>query len=227
MSEARPPQHRRLSDRPLLHDHPVAFRVSLVLWGLGGLLFIALAVPPVADAAQAIDDWIYRVAVDAEAGPLTAAAKAFDVVGSTWVTAPVSVVVAGYLLWRARWEALAFWVLAMTASQLLIGPMKALYERERPPLPLVETSGYSFPSGHAVAGAAIVLSLVIVLVRAGPRRRNLEMIAVGFAVAMAMSRVYLRVHWLSDVVAGAALGAAVAIAAAAFVHWADEYRHNR
>lgn len=210
----------------MLHDHPVAFRISLLLWALGGLLFIVLAVPSTADAAQAIDDWVYRIAVDVEAGFLTAIAEALDFVGGTWVTAPVSVLVAGYLLWRARWEALAFWLLAMTSSQLLIGPVKALYERERPPLRLVETSGYSFPSGHAVAGAAIILSLVIVLVPAGPRRRNLEMIAAGFAVAMAMSRVYLRAHWLSDVVAGAALGAAVAIAAAALVHWADDYRHR-
>jgi undecaprenyl-diphosphatase len=226
MTEAQPPQ-RRLSERPLLHDHPLALRVSLLLWFLGGLLFIVLAVPPLADAAQVIDDWAYRIAVDMEAGFFTAVAKAFDFVGSTWVTAQVSIVVALYLLWRSRWEALVFWVLAMTASQLLIGPVKSLYERARPPLPLVDTSGYSFPSGHAVAGAAIIISLAIVLVRAGPRRRNLEMIAATFAVAMAMSRVYLRAHWLSDVVAGAALGAAVAIGAALLVHWVDEYRHGR
>ena len=129
-----------------------------------------------------------------------------------------------YMLHRLSGVALAlflpvhFWVLAMAVSQFLIGPMKLLYERERPPMPLVETTSFSFPSGHAVAGAAIAVSLVIVFVPSGPRRRNLEMLAAAFAVLMALSRVYLRAHWLSDATAGAALGVAVAIGAAALIH---------
>jgi undecaprenyl-diphosphatase len=108
----------------------------------------------------------------------------------------------------------------------LIGPFKNLYERARPPLPLVETSSFSFPSGHAVAGAAVAVALVIVLVPAGPKRRNLEIAAAAFAVLMAMSRVYLRAHWLSDVAAGASLGIAVAITSATVVHWLHD-RHLR
>ena len=131
-----------------------------------------------------------------------------------------------FLLVRRRWEALTFWVSAMAVSQVLIGPLKALYGRERPPLPLVETSAASFPSGHSVAGAAIAVALVIVLVPAGPRRRVLELAAVIAATAMAMSRVYLRAHWLSDVVAGAALGAAISIVAAVVVHRIDDRRHG-
>jgi undecaprenyl-diphosphatase len=215
---------RRLEERPLLRDHPIAFRFSLILWALGGLLFIALAVPPLADLVQDVDDRVFEAAVDLEAAVPVAIAKVLDVVGSTWVTAPLMVLVGIFLLARRRWEAFSFWVLAMVGSQLLIGPVKGLYERARPPMPLVETSGFSFPSGHSVAGAAIAISLAIVLVPAGPMRRNLEMLAAGFAVAMALSRVYLRAHWLTDVAAGAAMGAAVAIGAAALVHWFDRRR---
>jgi membrane-associated phospholipid phosphatase len=107
----------------------------------------------------------------------------------------------------------------MLLSQVMIGPIKASYARPRPPLPLVETTGYSFPSGHAVAGAAIAISLVVVLVPVGPRMRNLEMIAGAFAVIMGISTVYLRAHWLSDAVAGVALGAAVAIGVAVVMHY--------
>jgi undecaprenyl-diphosphatase len=212
---------RRLEERPLLEDHPLAFRLSLLLWAFGGLVFVALAVPSLTDILQGIDDWVYRIAVDLEAAVPVALAKVLDVVGSTWVTAPLMVLVGVALAVQRRWEALGFWCLSMAASQVLIGPVKNLYERARPPLPLVETTGFSFPSGHSVAGAAIAISLVIVLVPAGPRRRNLEMIAAAFTVAMALSRVYLRAHWLSDVAGGVALGAAVAIAAAALVHWLD------
>lgn len=219
-----PDPQRRLEARPLLRDHPLVFRLSLVLWAFGGLVFVALAIPVLADVVQSVDDWVYDLMVDLEAALPVALAKGLDFIGSTWVTAPVIIIVGLYLLIRRRWEALTFWALAMVGSQLLIGPMKGLYERARPPLPLVETSGFSFPSGHAVAGAAIAVALVIVLVPAGQRRRNLEMLAAAFAVFMALSRVYLRAHWLSDAAGGAALGAAVAIGAAALVHWVDGIR---
>jgi membrane-associated phospholipid phosphatase len=221
-----PETPRRLEERPLLQDHPGAFRLTLVLWVLGLFVFIALAIPALADLVQGVDDRVYELAVDLESSVVVAPAKALDFIGSTWVTAPVMILVGVFLAFRRRWEALAFWFLAMVGSQLLIGPMKNLYERARPPLPLVETSGFSFPSGHAVAGAAIAVSLVIVLVPAGTKRRNLEMLAAAFAVAMALSRVYLRAHWLSDALGGAALGAAVAIAAALLVH-RIEARRNR
>ena len=218
---------RRLDERPLLQDHPGAVRLALVLLALGLFVFVALVIPALADIVQEIDDWAYEVAIELEASVAVALAKALDFVGSTWVTAPVIVLVGVYLIFRKRWEALTFWFLAMLGSQLLIGPMKNLYERARPPLPLVETSGYSFPSGHAVAGAAIAVSLVIVLVPAGPKRRNLEMLAAAFAVLMALSRVYLRAHWLSDALGGAALGTAVAIGAALLVHRIDGLRARR
>lgn len=85
--------------------------------------------------------------------------------------------------------------------------------------PLVGTTSYSFPSGHAVAGAAIAIALVMLLVPVGQRRRNLEMIAAAFAVIMGLSRVYLRAHWLSDAVAGVAMGAGVVIGVAAVMHF--------
>jgi len=218
------PDRRRLAERPLLTDHPAARRIAVVLWVLGGLLFLALAIPLTAEWVQAVDDAVYRMAIDLELGFLVWVAEAMDFIGSTLVVAPVMVLVTVFLLWKRRWESLAFWVLAMAGSQLLIGPVKALYARPRPPLPLVETTGFSFPSGHAVAGAAVALALVIVLVPAGPKRRNLEILAGAFAILMALSRVYLRAHWLSDAAAGAALGAAVSIGAAVLVHYVDRRR---
>jgi undecaprenyl-diphosphatase len=207
-----------IADHPLLHDHPVALRVAGLLWLAGGLLFIALAQPDIADRVQVVDDAIHRAAVAAEWWPFVIGARVLDFVGSVWVTVPVMVVVAIWLIRRRRWEGLVFWVVAMALSQLAVGPIKALYARPRPPVSLVETTSFSFPSGHSVAGAAIVISLVIVLVPAGPKRRNLELIAAAFAVVMALSRVYLRAHWLTDVTAGAALGAAIAILTAVVVH---------
>lgn len=216
----------RLQIRPLLHDHPVALRIALMLWALSAFLFVALAVPPFADAVQSIDDVVHRWAVSAEFDPALAVAKVLDFIGSAWVTWPLMIAVAVWLTWRRRWEAFFSWALAMAVSQLMIGPVKELYMRVRPLMPLVETTGWSFPSGHSVAGAAIAIAAVIVLVPAGPKRRNLEMLAVAFAMVMALSRVYLRAHWLTDVAAGAALGAAIAIGAAALMHRLDDRRRG-
>ncbi|MFV9672373.1 MAG: phosphatase PAP2 family protein [Acidimicrobiia bacterium] len=217
-------EQRRLTERPLLTDHPAARRLAIALWVLGVLLFLALAIPITADWVQVVDDWVHALAIDLENGFAVGLAEAMNLVGSTWVVTPVMVLTAAFLLWKRRWEALAYWVLAMVGSQLLIGPIKSLYARPRPPMALVETTGYSFPSGHAVAGAAVAVALVIVLVPAGPKRRNLEILAAAFAVLMALSRVYLRAHWLSDTVSGAALGAGVAIGAAALVHFVEQRR---
>ncbi|MCH7670288.1 MAG: phosphatase PAP2 family protein [Acidobacteria bacterium] len=218
---------RRLESRPLLADHPIALRITLALWVLGGALFIALAVPVLEAFVQGVDVVVHQLAVDLEFSPAVRMAVGLDFLGGTWVTVPVMILVGAYLAWRRRWEGVMYWGLSMLVSQILIGTTKAAYERSRPPLSLVETTGFSFPSGHAVAGAAIVIALVIVLVPAGLRRRNLEMLAAAFAVIMGLSRVYLRTHWLSDVVAGVALGAAVAVGVAVAMHYVVLWESDR
>lgn len=217
----------RLQADPLLQDHPVAWRIALGLWFLSALLFLVLAIPVFAAVVQSIDDVAHRWAVSGEWDPAVAVARILDFIGSGWVTWPVIVAVACWLAWRRRWEAFLSWVLTMAASQVLIGPVKDWYMRPRPSMSLVETTGWSFPSGHSVAGAAISVALVIVLIPPGPKRRNFEMLAAAFAVLMALSRVYLRAHWLSDVAAGAALGAAMAIGIAALMHRIDDRRRDQ
>jgi undecaprenyl-diphosphatase len=200
-----------------MEDHPVVDAIAAILMAIGLGLFVALAVPSLATSVQQVDDAVWGWAVDAEWAPAVVLAKGLDLLGRTWVTAPIMAAIALLLVWRRRWKTLSFWVVAMAASQLLIGPMKGLYERDRPPNPLVATNDLSFPSGHAVATAAIAIALVIVFVPSGPKRRNLELVAAAVAILMAASRVYLRAHWSTDALAGAALGAAVVIVTAAMV----------
>ena len=205
----------------------MALRIALGLWVFSALLFMAIAVPTLKDAVQAVDDQVHRWVVSIEWGPAVTASQFLDFVGSAWVVWPTMAGVAAWLAWSRRWEAFSTWVVAMVVSQLMVGPVKSLYMRPRPSMSLVETSSWSFPSGHSVVGGAIAIAAVIVLVPAGPRRRNLEMLAIAFAVVMALSRVYLRAHWLSDAAAGVALGAAIAIGAAALTDRIDEHRRSQ
>ena len=102
----------------------------------------------------------------------------------------------------------------MVLSEILIGLLKGVYDRARPPGSLVATSGASFPSGHSVAATVTVVAAVIALVPPGPRRVAWGTAAAAFSVLMALSRAYLGAHWLSDALAGVLLGASCALLAA-------------
>lgn len=211
----------------LFTDHRWAVAGASAMYALAALLMVVMAFDAGRDVIQPIDDAWHDAMVDLQWGAGTAFARALDFLGSVWVTLPVRIVVAVWLVTRTRWAALTVWVAAWAISDLSVGLFKNLYERARPLDALVETTGFSFPSGHAVAGAATAVALVIVLLRPGPHRRIWELRAGAFALVMAMSRTYLRAHWLSDVIAGALLGAATAIAVAAVVHWWRVQRYRR
>ena len=208
----------------MLNDHRRTFLYSLCLLLFLVLLFIAVGRHPPGAAPRTtfgavgrLDESTYRAMDDIRNVVLSGVARALNVIGGGYVTIPLRVVVALWLAFRRRWRALGAWVLTWVAAEVLLTAAKAYFHRGRPPNALVATTGYSFPSGHAVAGAATAVALVLVLLPSGPRRRKWEAIALLFAFVMAFSRVYLDAHWLSDVVAGVLLGAGVALGSAALV----------
>lgn len=169
------------------------------------------------------------VAHDLQTDWLVDFSKGFTNLGSGWVTIPLAVVVAVALAIRRRW--MEFWILVVgfTMTVLLSPEIKGWTDRPRPPDPLVSASGSAFPSGHAAQATlyswlAIMLALRIV---PGITRRSL-VIAAGIAltVLIGLTRVYLRVHWLSDVTAGWALGASCFAAVATVVLVIGHIRDN-
>jgi membrane-associated phospholipid phosphatase len=162
------------------------------------------------------DASMYRWMDDVRAAPLTILFRFLNVAGGGIVTIPLRAIVSIYLLARRWWRRATAFLLTWLLSEVSLTYLKAYFHRARPLDPLVSIKGYSFPSGHAVAGAAVAVGIVLALFPAGERRRW-EWTAAGFAFVMGLSRVYLNAHWFSDVVAGVLLGSGIAIACAVLV----------
>jgi undecaprenyl-diphosphatase len=180
---------------------------------LAGAFVVAVLVvlPATRPAVQAVDDAVWELAGRVRNEPATAVATALSWLGSAEVNWPLRGAALLLLAWRRHWLRAAAFTLAVVTSELFIGPVKALVDRPRPPGALLETTAASFPSGHAIATAVTAVGLVLVLAQPGRSRWRWEVRAVVFTAVMALSRVYLRAHWLSDTVAGALLGAGLAL----------------
>ena len=121
--------------------------------------------------------------------------------------------------------------LALVGSTVMIDALKGFLARPRPiGERLVEAGGYSYPSGHAVSAAVLYVTLALVGSRhfKGPGyRRMLVGLAAVTTVLVASSRVYLGVHYPTDVASGTALGAGWAVLLAALFAYADERMTRR
>ncbi|MDJ0334400.1 phosphatase PAP2 family protein [Salinibacterium sp. G-O1] len=135
-----------------------------------------------------------------------AIAGALHVIGGTLVMTILTVLVVVVFLLMRRFRAAITVALAMALSAGISTVLKAALARPRPSDGIVDTASNAFPSGHATAAAAITIALLIALPRTWTR-----VLAVVWITLMALSRNYLLVHWLSDVIAGAVLGASAAL----------------
>lgn len=146
-----------------------------------------------------------------QTGALTSVAKVITFLGSGAFTWGLAVVCAALLAWRRRW--VEFWVLlaGMTITQVGIIELKDTVDRPRPPEPLASSTGSAYPSGHAAHSVIYLWLAVTIVLRLRPgMARGTALVTTGFILTalIGLSRVYLEVHYLSDVSGGWALGAA-------------------
>ena len=186
-----------------------AFRDAAVMLSLAAVITVLVATRR--SAVQPIDDWVLDRMEAMRSGFVTDIGQALSVIGGAYVMWPLRVLSVGLLAWRRRWIQLTAFSLTIVTSEACIGPLKSLIDRPRPPAPLVDTGSASFPSGHAIAAAVSAAGIVIALIPPGRERLKWEIYAGLITFVMAMSRVYLGVHWLSDVVAGSLIGLGLAL----------------
>jgi membrane protein DedA with SNARE-associated domain len=144
-------------------------------------------------------------------GWLTDIAKAFTHLGALAVTGALAFVAAALLVARRRWAEFAVLVAGFAIVVLGVHELKDAVDRPRPGGGLIDASGSSFPSAHAAYSTFYVWLAVTIVMRLRPgMARGAAVVATGISLTalVGLSRVYLDVHYLSDVNAGWALGVA-------------------
>jgi membrane protein DedA with SNARE-associated domain/membrane-associated phospholipid phosphatase len=177
------------------------------LWLFGGLAEDLVTGDPLVRFDRMLDNYLRARATP----PFTTFFLVVTALGSIEAVVLLGVVVAAVLAWGRRWLFLGSWLAAVAGSAVLNRVLKGLFDRPRPyfehPL-LVETS-YSFPSGHAMESFVVYGMLAyfaVLALRSWEWRVAVVFGAALLVVLIGFSRMYLGVHYFSDVLAGYAAG---------------------
>ena len=130
--------------------------------------------------------------------------------GDAEVVVPLMLAALGWFLWHRLWQTCLYWLAAVAVAELVVKVLKILLHRARPGALYDGLESFAFPSGHATMGFVVYGFLAFLVARAQrPTARNRIVAgAVVLVASIAFSRLYLGVHWASDVIAGMSFGLA-------------------
>ncbi|WP_042356027.1 phosphatase PAP2 family protein [Bacillus rubiinfantis] len=206
----------------------IAFTISMIC--MFGFTLIARSISD--EQLMAFDRIVISVVQGWEASGLTRLMKLFTFIGSTGFVIFLSLCVVIFLakVLHHRSEVLLF-VIAIIGSALLNQLLKHLFQRTRPDFHrLIEISGYSFPSGHAMNAFTVYAMLAFILWRhiSGRMGRSLLIIfSIMMIIAIGVSRIYLGVHYPSDIVGGYLASAIWLSLAIFFFQYYKEKQYNK
>jgi undecaprenyl-diphosphatase len=195
----------------------MALSGALALFALFGIL----AEQVVLDGRSWLDRTISMELRQFETSDRTEAVRAVTELGSSWLAAIVCGSMLLWLCWQRRWSTAVAIGGIFLFAKLLESGLKLTFERARPSVVphLQDAGGYSFPSGHTMTAVITygLLAAVLVSQFRGRARYVPPVIAAIIIMAVGFSRVYLGVHYLTDVLAGTLVaGACLILAVAAF-----------
>jgi undecaprenyl-diphosphatase len=195
---------------------------------VGVLVFAAMLVAVDGGGHLGLDRAAFEAAGDLRSGGLTSVVKVVTALGSTLTVGLVVLAAAAVLAHQGSRLELVALVLGAALDVAAWNLVKELVARPRPRGALVDVGGFAFPSGHAANSVAYV-AVAVALAHGVPRlgsRTGIVVAAVVLALAIGLSRVYLRAHYLSDVLGGWGLGAAVLSLSACAALLVTAVRHN-
>lgn len=143
-------------------------------------------------------------------------ARDISALGGATVIILMSLLVSGHLLLHGRWRRVLLLVVTIAGGHALSHTLKAVYARERPSVVphLAYVDSHSFPSGHSLSSSVIYLTMGALLAQSAPRRREkVYLMGIAFLLTLLIgaSRVFLGVHYPTDVLAGWGAGTAWAL----------------
>ena len=185
---------------------------------LGGWFFIALADEMLEGDTQHFDDWILHALRRPESmhqpiGPAWIRYFFMNVtaLGSGAIAVLFALLTIVGLALQKRYVPILLITISLLGAGLMTGSLKAAFGRPRPPIEYraIEADAHSFPSGHSIISAALYLTLGAMLARVTAQRRMkfyIIAVAVLLTFLVGFSRIYLGVHYPTDVLAGWAAG---------------------
>jgi undecaprenyl-diphosphatase len=195
-------------------------------WALGTVVQDVLG-----NRSSSLDGTVARYVAEHRTPWLTTVLRTVTWLGSTAVTIPVSAVI-GLLMRRrtGRWSPMAQLAVAIGGAVAISNIVKQLVARPRPHVGRIISSagGYAFPSGHAIQAVLVSTTLALLASRSSTARVVAWTAAIVVTLAVGWSRVYLGVHWLTDVLGAYVLGAAWAVATCfTFSRWERDRAADR
>ena len=143
---------------------------------------------------------------------LTVFYKMITIIADTYQSAIITILLVTFLYFKKHYREALFLAITMTTCGLAMPLLKNIFSRERPNFyRLIEISGYSFPSGHTTSATTMYLTLAIILLSIMKKLNKYFVfsIAVLGIVIIGGSRIYLGVHYPTDVMAGICLGISI------------------
>lgn len=218
-----PGLHRVLEQRFTVHRwHGLALTVGvLVLFGMAYLFVLITEGWTSEETLYAFDQQIYEWLVGAMNEQVTGFMKVATHLGDTWTIVGVSAAVGGYLAFRRHWWHVVSLVLAVGAGAGVMMGLKWAFERSRPEEQLAQAAGHSFPSGHSFMAVALYGFLMYLFWRFSKHdavRIGATILFTFVILVVGLSRIVLRVHWVSDVAGGFTVGLAWLVCSAVLTH---------
>jgi membrane-associated phospholipid phosphatase len=178
----------------------------LILAFLAGFLLVAVARGNFATVDLDVNTW----AASINTGPFTPAAKSISIAFDATALTAVSVAIAVALLIKKRGKYGVLLLAAMAGDLLLVQTCKEVVASQRPPNMIFAQTGYSFPSGH-VTGNIIFFGVLTYFAwchwHSAKAKTATGVLYIAVTTVVAFDRIYLNVHWFSDILGSVLLGA--------------------
>ncbi len=202
------------------------YSINIVIIVICIILFIALVYFEKSGASESVESNVYNVIISIKSNNVTLIEKVITNLGGS--IAIISICTGMLIFSKTRIKYGIPSIISVIFSWVSENLLKQIFSRERPNiLRLIDETGYSFPSGHSTINFALYISLILLVsyyVRNKKVKYTLFIIFTIVPTLIAVSRIYLGVHYFCDVLAGFFLG--VCIANIVYVLWKRYYMEN-